>query len=165
MAWQAIVQSLLLRGFNVPSALNATFDALISGALVGIRRQRSIHFLATPLRNLESVMKTNAGNLQHTVDLLNIAFDIRHEILSRLDVPHIQCGPEGAEQSSGNAGNHMIKRGRILGASDLATILLLVEVLDTTMNAEVKGFVKSLDPCRPVRSFVFGNLDSASVGD
>jgi hypothetical protein len=89
-------------------------------------------------------MKANPGNLQHTVDLLNIAFNIRHEILSRLDLPHIQCGPEGAEQSPTDTGNHVIKRRWILRASDLASVLFLVEVLDAAMNAEVKRLIKSL---------------------
>lgn len=82
MARQAIVQSLLPRDLNVPSAFNAAFDALIRWTFLRVHRQRSIHFIATALRNLESVVKMNPGDLQHTVDLLNIAFYIRHEILS-----------------------------------------------------------------------------------
>lgn len=82
MARQAIVPSLFRRGFNVPSAFNASFDALIRWALVRVSRQHSIHFIATSRGNLESVVKTNAGDPQHTVDLFDIAFYIRHEILS-----------------------------------------------------------------------------------
>jgi hypothetical protein len=110
-------------------------------------------------------MKANPGNLQHTVDLLNIAFNIRHEILSRLDLPHIQCGPEGAEQSPADTGNHVIKRRWILRASDLASVLFLVEMLDSAMNAKVKRFVKPVNESRSVRSFVFGDLDLARMGD
>ncbi len=110
-------------------------------------------------------MKANPGDPQHTVDFLDITFDIRHEILCRLDLPHIQCGPEGAEQSSGDTGNHVIKRRRILRARDLAAVLFLVEVLDAAMNSEVKRLVKPLDARRSVRTFVFGNLDSAGMRD
>ena len=70
------------RRLNIPSAFNATFDALVRWTLFRIRRQRSIQFVATALRNRESVTKANPGNLQYTIDVLNVTFDIRHEILS-----------------------------------------------------------------------------------
>lgn len=157
--------TLLLRGLDVPVALNTAFDTLIRWTLLRVRRQHSIHFITSPYRNLKSVAKMNLRDLQHTVDFLDISFNICHEIFSRLDLPHIQCGSEGAEQSSGDTGNHVIKCGWILGTNDFASVLLLIEVLDTTMNAEVKWFVKSFNPCGSVRSFVLGNLDSAGVGD
>jgi hypothetical protein len=155
----------LFRDLNVPCAFNATFDALIRWTLLRVRRQRSVKFVATALWNRESVMKANPGNLQYTIDVLDVTFNIRHEILSRLDLPHIQCGPEGAEQSSGDTGNHVIECGWIFGSSDLASVLFLVEVLDAAMNAEVKRLIKPVNASRSVWSFVFGNLDFARVGN
>ncbi len=63
---------------DAPCAFNATFDALIRWTFVRVCRQRSVHFVATTRWNLEPVMKANPGDLQHTVDILDITVNIRH---------------------------------------------------------------------------------------
>jgi len=73
---------LLFRDLYVPSTFNAAFDTLIRWTLLRVRCQRSVHFMATALGNIESIAKMNPGDLQHTVDLLNIAFYVRRKIFS-----------------------------------------------------------------------------------
>ena len=74
--------ALLFCDLNIPSAVNATFDALIGWTLFRVCLERSVHLVAAPLGDRESVMKANPGNLQHTIDVLDVTFNIRHEILS-----------------------------------------------------------------------------------
>ena len=150
---------------DFPCAFDATLDALIRWALFGVRRQCSVHFVATTLRNRNSIAETNRSDLEHTVDVFDIPFHIRREIFSGLDLPHVQCGSEGAEQSAGNSSNHVIESGRIFGARDLSTVLSLVELLDATMNTKVKRFCESFNVCGSVWTFVFRDLDSTCVGD
>ena len=74
--------ALLFCDLNIPSAFNATLDALVRWTLFRVRLQRSVQFVATALWNRESVMKANPGNFQYTIDVLDVTFNIRHEILS-----------------------------------------------------------------------------------
>ena len=74
-----ICRSVLLFGeLNVPCAFNASFDALIRWTFVRVCRQGAVHFVPTARRDPEFVMKANPGDLQHTVDILDITVNIRH---------------------------------------------------------------------------------------
>ena len=50
--------------------------------------------------------------------VLDISLDLGHEVVRRLDLPHVQCGPQGAGQSAGDPGNDVIE-GETPGTPEL----------------------------------------------
>lgn len=108
-------------------------------------------------------MQPNLRNLQHTVDIFDVAFDLRDKIPGRLDSPRVQRGPQGAGQSPGHASNYVIERRRIFGAADLPAIFLLIEISDAAVNAEMNGFLEVFNVGRAVRSLVLFDSDATGM--
>ncbi len=110
-------------------------------------------------------MQSNRRDLQNAVHVFNVALDVGRQVFRRLDSPHIQCGREGAGQSPGDAGDHVVQRGRVFRANDLPSVLLLIEAFDSAVDAEVNGLLEVLDMSRAVRALMFFDTKTASVSD
>ena len=76
-----------------PSASNAALHALVSGTFLGMGFQCPIRFLSTAMWDLETIPQSNLRDLEYAVYVLDVTFDISHQIARRLDLPHIQCSP------------------------------------------------------------------------
>jgi hypothetical protein len=59
----------------------------------------------------------------------------------------------------------MVKSGGILSTRDFSTVLVLVEVFDSTMDAEVDGFLEALDMGCPVGTCVLLDANAACMDD
>src|SRR5262249_50569020 len=103
------------------------------------------------------------GNPHHAVHVFDVSLDLGHEVVCRLDSPHVQCGPQGAGQSAGDPGDDEIERGGGLRAGDLPPLLLLVEPLDAAVDAEVDRLREVLDVSGAVRAFVLLDAQAAGV--
>src|SRR5262245_59943065 len=154
--------SLRLHDLGVPRTLDATLDRLISRALLGVARQHPVDFVPRLGLSLEAVTEANLGDLQNSGHVFDVALDMGHEVVRRRNSPHVQCGPEGAGQSASDPGNDVVERGRVFRASELSPVLLLVELFDASVNAEVDRLRKVLDMGRAVRSRLL--LDTQSTG-
>jgi len=87
-----------------------------------------------------------------------------HEVFSGRNSPRIQRGAESAGQSAGNPCDNVIKGGGVFLALDFPPILLLIEIFDAPMDAEMNRFRELLDVGRSVGSLVFVNANVAGVG-
>jgi hypothetical protein len=108
------------------------------------------------------VLEADLRYFQHTIHIFDVSLDISNQILSRLDSSHVQCGSQGSSQSARNACDDVVERRRELGALDLSAVLLLVEMLNTTMNAEMDWIWEVFDVGRPVGPLMF--LDANATG-
>jgi hypothetical protein len=88
-----------------------------------------------------------------------------NQIFFGLDASRIQRARQGAGQSPAYAGNHIVQCGRIFGTFDLASVFILVKVLDAPVDAEMDWFGKLLDMCGPMGPLVFLDADSTGVGN
>ena len=102
---------------SFPTAWNAILNGLISGTLVSVGGECAIDFVAVSSGNHHPVSNSDFRDAKDTVDFSDVTFDRRRKLFSQLDFPHVQCGSERAEQSASDTCNHMVKRGRIFGAS------------------------------------------------
>lgn len=58
-------------------------------------------------------MNADGRDPKNSIHFGDIAFDFGGQVAGGRDFPHIQCGSEGAGQSAGHTGNHMIQRRRV----------------------------------------------------
>jgi hypothetical protein len=149
---------------SLPGALDAILDRLIARAFVRIHGECSLGLFPGAGWNLESVSQADLGDLENPVHVLNVAFHETDEILGRFDFPRFQRGRKGSGESPGNAGNDVIQGRRIFGAFDFTAVLQFVEVLYSTVDAEVKGLCEVLDVGCAVRALVLQDTDVTGVG-
>jgi hypothetical protein len=88
-----------------------------------------------------------------------------NQIFFGLDASRIQRARQGAGQSPAYACNHVFQCGRIFGALDLASVLVLVELFDASVDPEVDRLREIPDVSGPMGSLVFLNTYSTGVGD
>jgi hypothetical protein len=81
-------------------------------------------------RDPEPIVDTNPRDPEHLVNCLNVTFHVRLDVL--------QCACQGAEQSTTDGADHVIKRGR-----HIFFRLDAVELFDPTMDAESNRFIKA----------------------
>lgn len=148
-----------------PRTINTSLDALVGRTLLCVGFECPVNSLSAAGRNLEAIPQPNSRNLQHAVHIFDVAFDIGNQILCRIDLPHFQCGTQGAGQSSGDTGDDVIERGGVLRSGHLPAILVLVESFDSTVNSEVDRFIEVLDVGCAMRAFVFFDANAACVGN
>lgn len=87
----------------------------------------------------EPIVDTNPRDPEHLVNCLDVTFHVRLDVLSRRrNVAHLQCACQGAEQSTTDGADHVIKRGR-----HIFFRLDAVELFDPTMDAESNRFIKA----------------------
>jgi hypothetical protein len=124
-----------------------------------VGRDRPLSRFARTFWNLNLVPDTHAGNAQHAIDRLDVAFDMRaHLVGFRGDLTHCQCAGKGAEQSTADGGNHVIQRGR-----NLLVRLDAVELFDRAVHAEPDRLAKRLDEGVANRTFDPFDPDTARV--
>ena len=83
--------------------------------LRGMRRHGALGPRAGALRNSQTIAHANARDLQHLVDCLDVALDIRLDPVSRRRyLAHLQCACQGAEQSAAHGADDVVQRGRHL---------------------------------------------------
>src|SRR5262249_9547493 len=150
---------------RIPRTLDATLDRLISRALLGVARQHPVDFVPRRRWSLEPITETNLGDLQDSCHVFDVALDLSHEVVRRRNSPHVQCGPDGAGQSTSDPGNDIVERGRVFRASELSPVLLLVELFDASVDSEVDRLGKVLDMGRAVRSLQLLDPQSAGMND
>ena len=102
----------------------------------------------------DAVTQTYLGDLEDAVHVLDVPLDSRRQVLSRRHLPHVQCGPQSAEQSPGDPGDDVIQGSRVLGSAYLPPVLLSVEVLDPAVYAEVDRLTEALQMGGTMRSLV-----------
>ena len=108
-------------------------------------------------------MQFNSCDSQDAVDIFNVTFNVGNQILCRLDLAHVQCGSQGTGKSPCDTSNHVIEGGRVFGSGNRSTVLLLIEVFDSTMDSEVNRLLETLDVCGPMRSLMLFDSDSAGM--
>ena len=150
--------------FGLPGALNAILDGLIGRAFIRINGESSLGLVPGAGWNLEFISQADFGDLENAVNVFNIAFHKRDEIVCHIDSPRFQRSRKGSGESPANAGNHVIKGRRIFRTGDLSTVFLLVEILDAAVNAEMNGLREILDVGRAMRAFMLQDTDVAGVG-
>jgi len=148
-----------------PGAIDAAFYRLVSGTIFGVGFQRSLNLVTAARRTSEPISQSDLGDLQHALHFLDVAFDISHQVTRRLDLPHVQCGSQGAGQSPGNTSDDVVERGGVFWPRNFPAIFVLIEVLDPAMNAEMERFFEVLNVGSAMRSFVLLNANTACVGD
>jgi hypothetical protein len=144
--------------------VNAILDRLIGRAFVRIHSEGSLGLFPGAGWNLEFVSQADLGYFENPVHVLNIPFHKRDEIISGLDFPRFQRSCKGSGESPANSRNDVIQGGRILRTFDFTAVLLLVEVLDAAVDAEVKGLGEVLDVGRAVGAFMLRDTDVTRVG-
>ena len=73
--------SLVLIKHGIPSAIDATLDALIRGALLGVRLQRALNGLALPGRNSQPEANPDLRDFQDAVHFFDVTLDVGDEVL------------------------------------------------------------------------------------
>ena len=121
--------------------------------------------IKTPPQHCTWQQMSDVWQAADAIDVFDVTFDFRHEVFSRCNSPHIQCGPQGASQSTGNTCNHVIQCGGILGARNLSPVLILIEMLDSAVDAKVQWLVKVLDVSGAMWSGMFFNAKATGVSD
>ena len=149
--------------FGLPGALNAILDGLIGRAFIRINGESSLGLVPGAGWNPEFVGQADLGDLENAVDVFNIPFHERDEIVCGLDFPRFQRRGEGSGESPTNAGNHVIEGRGIFRSRDLAAVFLLVEVLDAAVHTEMNGLREVLNVGRAVRTFMLQDTDMACV--
>src|SRR5262245_17791262 len=150
---------------GLPGAVDAALDRLVGGALLGIACQQPVHLLPASCGNLKAVVQANLGNAHHAVYVFDVSLDLGHEVVCRLNPPHVQCGSQGAGQSASDPGDDVIEGGGVLRAGDLPPVLLLVEPLDAAVDAEVDRLREVLDVGGAVWAFVLLDAQTAGVNN
>jgi len=116
--WEArarIASSSLLGDICSDVEIDAPTYAAGGGALRRMRRHGPLGPLAGARRNPQTIAHTNPRNPQHVVDRLDIALDIRLDLVSRRRyLAHLQCACQSAEQSTADGADHVVQRGRHL---------------------------------------------------
>jgi len=116
-------------------------------------------------RDLESILQPDRCDLQRAINVFDVAFDISHQIVCRLDLPHIQCGSQGAGQSPSDTSDDVVQCRWILRSGDLPPVFLLVEVFDSAVNTEMQWIIEVFNVGRAVRPLVFLDTNSTRVGN
>ena len=111
------------------------------------------------------VLYANLGDFQNTIHIFDVPLNFSNQILSRLDSSHIQCGREGSGQSPRDASDDVVKSCWKFRAGNFPAVLLLVEVLDTTVNPKVDRSREVLDVGCTVRSLMLLDADTTGIRD
>jgi len=112
--------------------IDAAAHAVRGRTLRGMRRHGPLGPLAGARRNAQTIAHSNSRDLQHVVDRLDVALDIRLDLVPRRRyLAHLQCACQGAEQSTADGADHVVQRGRYI-------LLWLdpVALLDAPVDAE-----------------------------
>ncbi len=72
-------------------------------------RQCPLRFVPHAGGDSKPVSKSYTGDLQHATLFLDIALDLRHQVLRRFHSARIQRAAQGAGKSSGHAGDDIIQ--------------------------------------------------------
>ena len=114
-------------------------DTVRGRTLGGMGRYGTFGPITGSGRDPEPIVDTNPRDPEHLINGLDVTFHVRLDVLSRRrNVAHLQCACQGAEQSTTDGADHVIKRGR-----HIFFRLDAVELFDPTMDAESNRFIKA----------------------
>lgn len=130
---------LLLGDIGRNIQVDASTDAVRGRTFRGMRRHGTFGPITGSGRDPESIVDTNPRNPKHLVNCLDVTFHVRLDVLSRRrNVAHLQCACQGAEQSTTDGADHVVKRSR-----HIFFRLDAVELFDSTVDAESNRFIKA----------------------
>jgi hypothetical protein len=112
---------------------------------------------------LQAVYKPDVGNLQDTINIRDVAFNLRNQIPSRLDSPRFQRGCKRAGQSPGHACNHVIKCRRVFIPGELSPVLVSVEIPDSSMDSEMDRAFEAFNPGGSMGTLMLFNQQSTGM--
>jgi hypothetical protein len=90
---------------------------------------------------------------------------VSDQVFFGLDAPRIQRARQGAGQSPAYAGDHVVQCGRIFGAFDLTSVLVLIKVLDAPVDPEVDRLREIPDVSGAMGPLVLLDANSTGVGN
>ena len=110
-------------------------------------------------------MQPDAGNFQHAIDLCAVPFDISLQVFGRGYSPRIQRGSEGAGQSAGYTGNHVVQRSGVFRPGQFPAVLLLIKLFDSPVNPKVQRLLETLNMSGSMRPLMLLNANPAGMSD
>ena len=119
--------------------VDAPTDTVRGRTFGGMRRHSTFGPITGSGRDSESIVDTDPRDPKHLIDCLDVTFHVRLDVLSRRrNVAHLQCACQGAEQSTTDGADHVVKRSR-----HIFFRLDAVELFDSTVDAESNRFIKA----------------------
>ena len=156
---------LRLGELRVPGHVDTALHGLIGRAAVGVDVERPLDDILLPGWHPDVIVHPDLRDAKHALNVFDVAFDFGSEVLGRDYPARIQRATQGAGQSTGNGGDHVVERRRMLCGRHLLAVLVLIERLDAAVDTEVEGLVEALDPGGAMRPGVLSYLDAARVND